>query len=44
MHMYMYMPMQAMLTIDFFLEMYGIDANYTCTGRTPKTVSAALEA
>jgi len=35
---------QAMLTVDFFLEMHGIDANYTCTGRTPKTVSAALEA
>ena len=30
--------------IDFFLEMRTIDPTYSCVGRTPKTVSTALEA
>ena len=30
--------------LDFFLEMRSIDPAYTCVGRTPKTVGAALEA
>ena len=30
--------------LDFFWEMRRIDPAYTCVGRTPKTVGAALEA
>ena len=31
-------------TIDFLLEMRATQPDYTCVGRTPKTVRAALEA
>lgn len=37
-------PAQLTAQLDFFLEMRRIDANYTCVGRTPKTVGHALEA
>jgi hypothetical protein len=37
-------PYAASATIDFFLEMRSLDDAYTCVGRTPKTVAAALEA
>ena len=37
-------PYAATSLLDFFLEMRSIDPSYTCVGRTPKTVSAALEA
>ena len=30
--------------LDFFFEMRRADAGYTCVGRTPKTIRAALEA
>jgi len=31
-------------TLDYLIEMRAIDKEYTCVGRTPKTVRAALEA
>lgn len=37
-------PYVATSLLNFFFEMRSIDPTYTCVGRTPKTVSAALEA
>ncbi len=34
----------ATAVLDFFLEQRAIDADYTCVGRTPKTIRQALEA
>ena len=35
---------EATAVLDFFFEMRRADAAYTCVGRTPKTIRAALEA
>ena len=35
---------EATAVLDFFFEMRRADAGYTCVGRTPKTIRAALEA